>query len=116
MNGMRDSFPSSGDDEEDEELFDAVVAISHDGDFYFDYEDIPSIPSPSFLMVTDGGFIADRWIIDIRLRKSFLEFVSRIFNQWNDNTYEGRGQMCAFVEALEYEVLRLSENHSLMKP
>jgi hypothetical protein len=113
MNGERDSFQSSVDDEEDKEFVKGVVAISPEGDFYFDYDDIPPIPSPSFLMVKDGEIFADRWMIDIRFRRSFLEFVSRIFNQWSDNTDEGRRQMCAFVEALEHEVPRIPENHPL---
>ena len=112
MNGKRDSFQSSGDDEEDEELLDAVVAISHDGDFYFEYEDIPPIPSPSFLMVKEGTIVADRWIIEIRFRKSFLDFATGLCTQWNDHTDEGRRQLSAFVEAIEQEVNRINATHS----
>jgi hypothetical protein len=112
MNGKRDSFQSGGDDEHDEEFLKGVVAISPEDDLYFDYEDIPPIPSPSFLMVKDGTIVADRWIIEIRFRKSFLDFAAGLCTQWNDHTDEGRRQLCAFVEAIEQEVNRINATHS----
>ena len=106
MKGIGIRFESDGDDEEDEKCLDAVVAISPDEDVYFDYESIPQIPSPSFLMVKDGTIIIDRWIIAVKRWQPFLDFVGNLCSQWNDNSDEGRRQLSGFVMAVEQELLR----------
>jgi len=108
MNGMRNSFESSGDGEDDEELIGAVVAISPEEDFYFEYEDIPPIPSPSFLLVKGGAIVADRWVIAVKPWMAFLDFAAGLCTQWNDHTDEGRRQLGGFVEAIEKEFNRIN--------
>jgi hypothetical protein len=112
MNGERDSFQSSGDDEEDKEFVKGVVAISPEEEVYFEYEDIPPIPSPSFLLVRGGVIVADRWIIAVKPWHEFLDFAGGLCVEWNDHTDEGRRQLGAFVEAVEHEVKRVMATNS----
>jgi len=112
MKGIGIRFESNGNDEEDENFLDAVVAISPEEEVYFEYEKIPPIPSPSFLLVKGGVIVVDRWVIAVKPWMAFLDFAAGLCTQWNDHTDEGRRQLCAFVEAIEQEVNRINATHS----
>lgn len=84
--------------------FHGFVAISPEGVGYTSYDSIPTIPSPSVLIVRDWTITVDGWVIQVALRRSFLEFITRLCKGWNDHTVDARRQLCGFLEALESKI------------
>ena len=83
------------------------VAVSPDGDVYFDYRKIPSIPRPTILRVNADRVYADGWAIRIDPDDPFVEeFAVKLISRWNDNTEDGRRQLNAFIDAVEREGVR----------
>lgn len=83
----------------------AVVAISPDGNLYYDYESIPCISRPRFLMLKEETIIADGWRIRISPTEEWMEFISNTCMGWKDWTKAGDIQLTGFLDALEAMIL-----------
>jgi len=78
-----------------------VVAMSPDGDLYYDYETIPRISRPRFLMLKEETIIVDGWLIRISPTEEWMEFLNRTCMGWKDWTKAGDIQLTGFLDALE---------------
>jgi hypothetical protein len=100
LDGMGNQI--EGIDCEGEEV---VVAISPDGNLYYDYESIPCISRPRFLMLKEETIIADGWLIRISPTEEWMEFINRTCIDWKDWTKAGDIQLNGFLDALESMIL-----------
>lgn len=78
-----------------------VVAMSPNGNLYNDYESIPRISRPRFLMLKEETIIADGWLIQIACTEQCLEFIIRICSDWKDGTKDGLRQLNGFLDAVQ---------------
>ena len=102
---MRDFSHAFEDDDVCDEIdIDKVVALSPDHYVYENYEDIPYIPSPKFLMVKEKTIIADGWLIRVLPYQAFLDFVGGLAERWNTHDEENKRQLNGFIDAIEAEV------------
>ena len=102
---MRDFSHAFEDDDVCDEIdIDKVVALSPDHYVYENYEDIPYIPSPRFLMVKDKTIIADGWLIRVLPYQAFLDFVGGLAERWDTHDEENKRQLNGFIDAIEAEV------------
>lgn len=85
----------------DPECDEGIVAMSPDSDFYYDYETIPRLPAPRFLMIKEDTIIADGWLIQIACTEECLEYITKICSDWKDGTKDGRRQLNGFIDALQ---------------
>ncbi len=96
------------DPERDEE----IIAMSPDADFYYDYESIPRLPAPRFLMLKEDTIIADGWLIQIACTEECLEFITRICSDWKDGSKDGLRQLNGFLDAVQTILVGESTPHS----
>lgn len=96
--------PFDDDDVCDEIDIHKVVAISPDHYVYENYEDIPPIPSPRFLMVKDKTIIADGWLLRVWLSWDFVDFVVGLARSWTTPDEETKRQLVGFFDAIEAEI------------
>jgi len=98
---MRDFSHAIQDDDVCDEIdIDKVVALSPDHYVYENYDDIPYIPSPRFLMVKDKTIIADGWLIPVVPRSGFAEFILKMAASWNWKDGAAKNQLSGFIEAV----------------